>query len=471
MNDLIFDTITRHGMFSRGDNVVLGLSGGADSMCLLHVLTRLRHDLDLRLVCAHIHHGIREASGQEETFVRARCEAAGVPLCVYHVDTPAHAAALKTGTEAAARDLRYQCFELCGRDLDGDFKIATAHTHSDNVETVLMRFLRGAGSLGLGGIWPKRGNIVRPLITVTRAQVLAYNTRHGITYVQDESNADNSYTRNKLRNELLPQLTRDFNPNIADTITRTAELTRDDNDYIESHAQAALEQCTATREPGAVTLHIPRLLAAHPAVTRRVVRLAVHALRGSATDISAAHVQAALDIAGGHTGRRADIGGGLCAEKSYDSLRLGTPAQAPSGFAHTLVYDSPAYIAQLQSYVLLSRRKPGNMPPHAQYAAFAADAHTPVTLRTRRPGDIFGSKKLKDHFIDTKTPRADRGLIPLIAQGHVILWVLNARGETSRKHAPAPHGHTAVPRGETLHITIWRHSHEPISEGSRTTHD
>ena len=458
MYNQVCATVERHNMLVHGDCVVLGLSGGADSMCLLHVLLRLQTRLGLSIVCAHVNHGLRRSAITDETFVREVCQTAGVTLRVFHADIAEYARAHGTGREAAGRVLRYESFGSCGRQEFGkNFKIATAHSRSDQAETVLMRILRGTGTHGLGGIPPVRGNIVRPLIDVARQDIEAYNNRHSVAYVQDETNAANDYTRNKIRNELLPHLAQVYNPNITDTLALSAMLASDDEACLE--ALAAAETGGADHTGETVTLCVSRLNSLHSAIARRVIRRAVALVRNDTADILAAHVEAALSIARGQTGKSATICGGVVAEKVYDTLRIGAKAapRAPS-YSYDLPPDTPLFVPEAGLYALVSRQEPANLPHGAVTKVFSVGL--PLTLRTRRPGDRFGSKKLKDFFIDTKTPRAERETAALVAHGGDILWIPGGRD------CSAPVKHVQEQPGDTVYISIWRQTDATSDKGS-----
>ena len=454
-------TIRKHNMLSHGDRVVLGLSGGADSMCLLHILYKLRESYGLNIICAHINHGIRQSSDRDEAFVKTVCEALGVPLEIFRVDVGAYARKLKAsrfkvGIEAAGRRLRYGYFEDCGRKLGETFKIATAHSLNDQAETVLMRLLRGAGTRGLHGIPPVRQNIIRPLIDVSRSDIEAYCAEHGITYVQDETNLENNYTRNKLRNELIPYIAREFNPSIVDTLARSAAIYYSENDYMYEQAGIALDDCMQDLNLGVINLDIAKLLSLHDALSSRVIRRAINMI--CTEDVYHTHIESALSIARGQTGKSANICGGVTAEKIYGSLRLCIYAGSlrkcscgwcpPPGFTYELTPDTVTYIPEIEKSILVSLQKPSNLPPGALYRAFKANA--PLMLRTRLPGDRIGSKKLKDYFIDRKIPQSERAQTPLLAHGSDILWIMDERGLISKKYAPDedPHG--------SIYVSIWR---------------
>ena len=466
-------TISDYNMLTYGDGVILGLSGGADSMCLLHILLELRETYGLTIVCVHVNHGIRKAAYADEAFAKASCKALGIELKTYHVDAKAYSAQNKQSLEAAARELRYKCFDDAARYFsevsDGKaFKIATAHNRNDVTETVLMNFLRGSGLAGLSGIPAVRGNIIRPLINTSRADIETYCAEHNIAFVTDETNLQNDYTRNKLRNELIPYIEREFNENIINTLARNSALIASDEDYLHETAQAALVQCIKSRNSSMISLDIPALHTFHNAIARRILRLALEQLLGNLHDISYSHIESALEISHGQTGKSVNLGANIIAEKSYTSLELKLcNTSEPQGFCYELVLEKPIYIAEIEKYVLVTKNKPQDLPQDASFKVFCAAA--PLALRTRQNGDriqlsrIGGTTKLKDYFINKKIPREERAQTALLAHGSDILWALNQHDLTSDKYTP--------PSGEIhniIYVILWGKTNET---GNRNAND
>lgn len=259
MENKAAETIRRYRMLERGDRVTVGASGGADSMALLHFLHTRRGELGVSVEACHINHHLRgPESDRDEAFVRNFCGALGIPLAVYDVDIPA-VKKKHESVEACARRERYRCFgERTG-------KIATAHTASDNAETVLLNLLRGTGTKGLCGIPPVRGETIRPLLRCTREETEDYCRRNGIGYVTDSTNLSERYMRNRIRQRLIPVLT-EWNPSFIEGISRMTESVREDELFLEKAAETARKQCeTENGFPCAL------LSGLEPAVLARVV--------------------------------------------------------------------------------------------------------------------------------------------------------------------------------------------------------
>lgn len=239
MDNNIKEYITRCGMLKSGDSVVVGLSGGADSCALLLVLLSLRDEFSLNIQACHINHNLRgEESDGDEAFVRSLCERLGVPLRVFSIDVKG-AARKHESTEETARKLRYECFgEMCL----GGAKLATAHTASDNAETVLMNLIRGTGTKGLGGIPPVRGKIIRPLLCLTRGDTERICRENGVDFVTDSSNISDDYTRNRIRHNVIPLL-EEFNPSFTAASARMTEAVGSDIDFLEKCADEQKALC------------------------------------------------------------------------------------------------------------------------------------------------------------------------------------------------------------------------------------
>lgn len=221
--------------------VLCAVSGGADSMCLLHYLYSQKEMLGIDVAAAHYEHGIRgEESLRDSAFVTSFCREHGIELVCEHGNVPAYAAAHSIGMEEAARILRYEFLDRAAQVLSAD-RIATAHNKNDNAETVLLNLTRGAGASGLCGIPPVRGNIIRPLLVLTRQEILSYNAANGIAFVEDSTNLSDAYTRNMLRHHVLPQL-EEINPGFTDAVLRTSELLRADELHLQKEAVNFLDE-------------------------------------------------------------------------------------------------------------------------------------------------------------------------------------------------------------------------------------
>ncbi|MCD8036180.1 MAG: tRNA lysidine(34) synthetase TilS, partial [Clostridiales bacterium] len=316
------DTIKKYNMLQRGDSIVAGLSGGADSCALVHVLAGIREKFGIDVAAVHINHGIRGSEADaDEKFAKAFCEGLGVKFIVYHCDVPAEAVRRGLGEEETGRLIRYEKFRETAEML-GANKIAVAHNLNDRTETFLMNLCRGAGMKGLSGIPAVSGNIIRPLIECSRESIEKYCAENSIDFRTDSTNLQNEYTRNKIRNVLIPWLKENINPAADMNIASAAELLREDEAFLEDIAEDVLSRATVEKHDDFTALDCDVLLKEKPVVVRRVLRKALRGLRPDLKDFSRVHIENTEKILHGETGRKINLPDGVTAQKSYGRLEL-----------------------------------------------------------------------------------------------------------------------------------------------------
>jgi tRNA(Ile)-lysidine synthase len=309
------------GVPLRGATLVVGLSGGADSVALADALASLRRRRGFRLVAAHLDHGLRPGSADDAEFCEVLCARLDVPLRTGRADVRARAARERGGLEQAARRERY-AFLRRVRDEEAAAAIAVAHTRDDQAETLLLRLLRGAAATGLAGMRPRAGDVVRPLLAASRQEVLAHLRERGLAWREDPSNADLAHRRNRVRHELIPYLEERFNPGIRAALARTASLLADEAAHLRAEAEALLARI-AREEDGALALRRAPLAEAPAAVARAAIRLAL--LRaGGLAQVGAVHVERILELARAKapSGRRLPLPGRREARFTRDDVRL-----------------------------------------------------------------------------------------------------------------------------------------------------
>ncbi|MDF2875824.1 MAG: tilS [Sporomusa sp.] len=444
MLDKVKSWVNNHKLFVPGSRVLAACSGGPDSLALVHMLNRLKDEYGFCLAVAHVNHMFRPEAALEAGFVADFSAGLGLECHVTSINVPAYQEANKMSAEEAGRILRYQYLRQVAASWGGA-RIATGHHRDDQVETVLINLLRGAGSGGLRGMRPLSGGIVRPFLPVSRSEIEDYCALHKLDPRQDSSNFTTDYLRNRVRLNLLPALETDYNPAIREALWRLAVLAGDEHDYILLEA-AKLWGTVISDDGSKATINSQALAELHPAMQRECVRLVIEKKRGALTGISFAHVENLINMALlGTVGSQMILPGGLIARKTYTALEVAVGADCTTG-AGPRADIAPAQVAipgitRVNGMALSAEIV--SMPsarPGRETAAFDLDKLClPLTLRARRPGDRFrpfglnGSKKLKEFFIDTKVPEHQRDSVPVISDQQEIIWVAGYRqGEHGR---------------------------------------
>jgi tRNA(Ile)-lysidine synthase len=438
-------------MLAAGDRVLVGVSGGPDSMALLHVLTRLAPELKVSLGVAHLNHHLRGTAAERDAEVVIR--AAAALGCACHVGS---ARILKVkrrlglSLEEAARRVRYAFFRKTMIDA-GYNKLALGHHMGDNAEQMLMALLRGSGPRGLSGIPPIRANrIIRPLIDTRRTQIEAFLSEAAITSVKDASNDDPGFARNRIRHHLLPLLASQYNPRIETHLNRLADVIRTEEAWIDGLLRRYYAAVVLMREKDLLTLSVERLRHAHPALARRLIRKALEELSGTLRRITFAHIQSVLRLVTVEGAEReSHLPGRVRARRSGDRLvlhlavtngRKVAPATAAEPAQTVIPAPFPTRIVSPSMGIGLrfSSCPPNRLPPWQDVGSNRAYMDMdrlapPLTLRPVTPGDRFtplgagGSQKVKKFFIDHHIPRQIRAMTPVLADRHRIVWLVGQR--------------------------------------------
>lgn len=435
--------ITQYQMIQPKETVLVGVSGGVDSLALLYALHALRHQLDCQLHIAHLDHGFREDSDADARHVAEQADRLGVPISRDRIDGPQLMQDRKLSAEAAARSARYQFYE-CVAERVGATKIALGHHRGDQAETVLMNLLRGAGSSGLKGILPVRdGKFIRPLLTFLRKEIEDFVAQLGLQPRCDPTNYQLNYLRNRVRLELIPVLERAYNSNIQNALNQTAELLRVESDYLEVLADDAFQACRI-ESCGADTVVLNRRLfqAHHLALRRRILRLAIAAVFGETRDLYFNHFESMLNLIDGETPNSAlDLPNGGEFRRAYDRIFIQKSGDSHAPFEYEVAAPGhtvfPLLDAEMSATVVerpMNCATADKFPDGRFQAVFDLDLlQLPLKLRQRRDGDRFqpfgmqGTKKLKDLLIDAKIPRQERERVPVLMNKDEIIWVVGYR--------------------------------------------
>ena len=304
LEDKVLNTIKRYEQIKSGDTIVVGVSGGPDSICLLNVLKNLQNELKINIVVAHINHMIRKEADSETEFVQDFCEQRDIKCFVKKADVLQIAKEKKLGTEEVGRKIRYDFFEEV-KNLVGGNKIATAHNANDNAETVLMNFLRGSGSTGLKGIEPIRDNkLIRPIIECTRQEIEQYCNEKGLNPKYDKTNQENIYTRNKIRNMLIPYIQDNFNPNIIETINIMSNLIATDEMYFKSIVKQSYKETFISRTEKEIILDLKKFNVLEKVIKSRLIIYTINELLGTTNGIEKIHIEDVIKLCKNNIGNK-----------------------------------------------------------------------------------------------------------------------------------------------------------------------
>lgn len=414
--------INRHHMLGKEDKVIAGVSGGADSVCLLLMLIELQKEIGFSIVAVHIHHGLRgETADRDEQYVRILCQKEGIDLRVFREDVKKYADQYGLTEEEAGREVRRGRFREVLED-SGGTKIALAHHCNDNAETLLWNICRGTGLAGLGGIRPVQEVWIRPLLCLKRSEIESYLKKRGISYCTDETNLDNTYTRNKIRNHIIPYLEEEINSQAVSHMAETIEQMRLLGDYVSAETKRYQEMCTCTQKEEILLkkeefMQVPEIL--RPYVLHEVICSAA----GKRKDIEAAHVKLTEELLKRQVGRKCDLPYGVKACRNYEGILFSkeerVQAEEKPEFRFRIFEKSPE--------ITTFPRK-----TYTKWFDYDIIKNT-VKMRHRAPGDYItidrngGAQKLKQYFINEKIPQKERENIWLAADGQHIMWIVGYR--------------------------------------------
>ncbi len=439
----VLDTIRNSYLIEQEEGVVVGLSGGYDSVCLLHVLNSLSETLQIKLYAVHINHMLRgiEANADEH-YAAELCRELGIPFSAIQVDVGAIAKERGISLEEAGRDVRYREFYKYVQTV-GAAKIAVAHNRNDQAETVMMHIIRGSATAGLVGMEYKRGIIIRPILDITRAEIENYCREAGLSPRTDSSNLSEEFTRNRVRLGLLPYINENFGINIVDSLCRLSVHAAEDNSFIDQCAYDVFSNVICNKNMGMIEMKAEKLSALAPAIRNRVFKLALVHVAGSSTGINSIHYRSLSELViKGRTGAQAELPGGIRAIYSYGILKIidsGTVLMDDEPIDFHGILDIPGTIwipelnaevtATIQSYNHIDNYLSLGYNPFMQFFDYEM-MNKGINIRNRQKGDVFkplksnGTKRLKEYFIDSKIPREQRDKMPLLCIGNEVIWVI-----------------------------------------------
>jgi len=449
---MVFSFMEKHGMIRPGDRLILGVSGGADSVCLLFLLLEYRKRVAFEMTAVHVNHELRGSAAEEDAaYVDKLCREQGVGFKLVSADVKSMADREKCSEEDAGRRLRYRAFTEAAEKLGGT-KIAVAHNAGDRAETLLLHLFRGSGLRGLRGIEPVRREsvrfgdiasegradssqesiaVIRPLLCLEREEIENYLREQGIIWRTDSTNGEDEYTRNRIRHHLLPWAEREVSGRVTEHLCRTADILSEAEEYLQLMTCEAIEGCV-TRASGrfgeCVEIDVEGFLQYHPALRKRMILFLAEKLSPTGKDISAVHLEEVLALFEREGNRSVSLPFGICFWRRYGKIMAGRREEGSCGRAVSLPE------LEFTQFFLGNKEE----VPRNQYTKwFDCDKiKEPPVLRFRQRGDYLslsdGSgnvmhKSLKDYMIAEKIPREMRDRIPVLAEGSHVLWLIGFR--------------------------------------------
>ena len=450
MLKVVRKTIADNRLLRSGEYVLAAVSGGPDSVALLRVLEILAGEYSLKIAVAHLNHCLRgEDAERDEEFVRILCRQKNMAFITKRVDIRERQKRTGKSMEEVGREERYRfLYETAGEC--GAEKIATGHHRDDQAETFFINLLRGAGLEGLRGISPIRDNrLIRPLLYVGRSEILEFLNREGLSYRTDNSNSDPVFLRNSIRNWLLPELKKRYNPRLMEGIARTAEIIRIEDDYMLNVVRQLVISWGISAGDGEVSIPLADFSQQHQAVQARIVKFLLEGMTASQNGIGYSHIEAILGLCRKKDirCRRLDLPFGIVVEKAADVLKIGKMAgQRVLSLASRIEAGSFEIEVKIPSTINLPGIKRNVRVERIDEPEFCEVRNRPETafmdydciqpplfIRNWRHGDridllgLGGRKKLKKYFIDRKIPSALRGGIPLLVDAQSVIWIAGER--------------------------------------------
>ncbi|RZB34080.1 MAG: tRNA(Ile)-lysidine synthase [Desulfobacteraceae bacterium Eth-SRB2] len=451
-------TITTYGMLKPRDSVLIGVSGGPDSVALFHLLLTFAPRFSLRLGVAHLNHCLRQDdSDKDAEFVASLAGRFGIPCYIHKINVRKYQIENKLSLEEAARRVRHSFLNHVA-EKNRFNKIALGHHFDDNAELVLMNLFRGSGPLGISAIPPVRnGKIIRPLLQSNRSEIITFLDQNGLKYVSDPSNRDTRFLRNRIRHDLIPLLKTSYNPKISQSLNRLASIIRSEEEWIEGVIHPLFEKAALSIQDGRIALSVSILNGIHVAAQRRIIRKAISKTKGDLRRIRLTHIDSAINLLeyGPDYGnidlpdrvriqRKGDV---ILFFREKSTLRN---MDVKSDRAETLPFEYPIakpeslFIKEISAHVKFTEMCKKDLPDlygtGQNTGFFDRDALSfPLVLRNFRHGDRFaplgmtGTQKIKKFFIDKKVPRKERTRCPILLCRGKIIWVAGYRIDDSVK--------------------------------------
>ncbi|NMA86779.1 MAG: tRNA lysidine(34) synthetase TilS [Tissierellia bacterium] len=438
MKEQVLNNIREYNLIENGDNVVIGLSGGPDSMALLYVLLEIE-EIDFNIHIAHVNHGVRGKEAlADEIFVEKLAKKLNLPYYSIQVNMNQYAKDKGISSEEAGRKLRYGFFHEILRKIGGG-KIAVAHNKNDQAETLLMRIFRGTGIDGLRGMDFISEDIIRPILNIHRAEIEKYLDDRNIETRLDKTNLEPIYNRNKVRLELIPYIEENFNPNIINTLWRTSRIATIDSDFLEKYTEKSYNNMMKKKGKHSIILNREDFLKEEQSIQQRIIRNSIIDINGSIQGITERHIISILELfIEGNTGKSINLVDNLIARTNYEEIIIEKKRDLEKkDYLYEIPIDDIIYIEALglkitTEVIPANNIDYNNIDNFTKYFDFEK-INGKLYIRNRKAGDRFtpygmiGSKKIKDYFIDEKVSKDKRDEIPILIDKNNIIWVIGYR--------------------------------------------
>ncbi len=431
LEKIALNTIYKHNLIEKNDHIIVGVSGGADSICLLHFLYSIKDKFNLKMTAVHINHCMRgEESDEDNKFVVDFCNNINIPIKVFSFDIYKKSKEENISNEEAGRKYRYYAFNKVLQDYNAT-KIAVAHNKDDNAETIIMRFFRGTGIKGLSGISYKRYNIIRPILDCLRLDIEEYCNRHNLLYRNDSTNSMDIYTRNKIRLNVLPNIKKDFNPNIIDTLSNMALNFSEENKFLDNLTKDTLNNCLIEKTSDKIILNIDNLKVIDIVLQKRLLRLCLSSFNKQLYNISYEHINMIINILEKQTGKKITLPNNLYVYKQYNNLIIGKNIVSDKkeiNYNYKIELEKQLYIKELNKNILLSKNIINISTKGYTISLNYDKIKNSLFIRQRVAGDKIYinnmTKKVKNIFIDLKIPSNERNLYPILLCEDKVIGIL-----------------------------------------------
>lgn len=433
--DRVRSTINKYNLLQKGDKIVLGLSGGPDSVCLLHILKQLEEEYDISIYAAHLNHQIRGIEAQKDVmYISQLCDSLGVKFFVKSINVPEYCKKNGLSIEEGARKLRYEMFYEIKQKTKSN-KIAIGHNLNDQAETILMRMMRGTGLQGLKGIEYKRDEtIIRPILDIERSSIEAYCEEYNLNPRIDSTNLENIYTRNKIRLDLIPYMQENFNTNVIESICRMGNNLKLDNDYIEEEGNKKFKEVSKLNNNTSVEIILDKYIDLHKAIKSRIIRNSIKYILGDTNFVDQKHIEDVFDLENeDKINKKLVLPRGLFVYRNSDSILFTNEEITYEDFEFNYNVPKDGVIKIKETGVFIETKTMSverfkSMKADKSSKGFDLDKFKGgIVVRNRESGDKIklagGSKKLKSLFIDLKIPREERSKIPVLVDNEEVVCV------------------------------------------------